>query len=563
MLPVILQMTAGISICLALTRDPTRSIVLAPLIGAIFLAAISPVVSPWSFVAVESALLLVGAVAIRRVRAGIRPSPIIIFLIYFIVVVINLLKEPYVASWMNPDEPIHLMRSKLYATTGSLPPDYPFLVHLIGGACYKLGGEWYLWYRVVLALLIPSEGALIYMIAEELGANPLMASLFYLFMNPSIIHLFEIGTYSNELLDPLILLDAYLLLRNMLAPAAIISLIIPISNTLGWIFLSCAGFLCLVMRSRRMLSLLPSAFWLLLPLSLGRVQFYASKMGDNVPLGVKLALIEGIPLDVWNFFGASFSLGLVGLLLRSSWEGRKRYSSFYALAVLLLVIIFALGSPSLCWRFILLLPPSLSISASCLIDRICSLTRSKAPLIIAVLLALSASPIRGATPYQDAIPFMYNICNEYKGVEMSSYGFSSSFPSVFGCSVARSAPLEDLLLNGSQLIIAKKSQLERVLVEKDPCFRVISSSSSVDLVDYSPRFHQSPMKGVYINRTFAMLPGGEDVIVTTAYGAVCDVVSRDPLVVRCPDLTIRRVIVFRPCYLPLLVELSGDTSNTG
>jgi len=146
---------------------------------------------------------------------------------------------------------------------------------------------------------------------------------------------------------------------------------------------------------------------------------------------------------------------------------------------------------------------------------------------------------------------------------MSSYGFSSSFPSVFGCSVVRSAPLEDLLLNGSQLIIAKKNQLERVLVEKDPCFRVISSSSSVDLVYYSPKFHQSPMEGVYINRTFAMLPGGEDVIVTTAYGAVCDVVSRDPLVVRCPDLTIRRVIVFRPCYLPLLVELSGDTSHPG
>jgi hypothetical protein len=86
---------------------------------------------------------------------------------------------------------------------------------------------------------------------------------------------------------------------------------------------------------------------------------------EDVPIGVKLAVIEGIPLDIWYFFGASFSLGIAGLLARSSWEKRRKYLSLYALFIFIVVIIFAAGSPSLCWRFLLLLPFPLSMTATC------------------------------------------------------------------------------------------------------------------------------------------------------------------------------------------------------
>ncbi|TDA41925.1 MAG: hypothetical protein DSO07_02010, partial [Thermoproteota archaeon] len=370
MLPVILQMTAGISILLFLTRDITKSVVLAPLVGAIFLSVVSPIVNTDSFVAIEIILLLTGVWAIRKADKKMDKFLLLIFIAYTLVVAVNLYKEPYVASWMNQDEPFHLMRSKLYATTGSLPLDYPFLVHMIGGACYKLGGEWYLWYRAVLALLIPSEGALIYMIARELDLNPAVASIFYLLMCPSLIHLFEIGTYSNLVLDSLILLDAYLLIRDKMLAASVISFLLPLSNTLSWIFIAYACIVYLIKRSKKILYLIPSFFWLVLPLSVNRVHSYALKVAENVPIGVKLAVIEGIPLDIWYFFGASFSLGIAGLLARSSWEKRRKYLSLYALFIFLVVIIFAAGSPSLCWRFLLLLPFPLSITATCLIERI-------------------------------------------------------------------------------------------------------------------------------------------------------------------------------------------------
>jgi len=564
MLPVILQMTAGISILLFLTRDITKSVVLAPLVGAIFLSVVSPIVNTDSFVAIEIILLLTGVWAIRKADKKMDKFLLLIFIAYTLVVAVNLYKEPYVASWMNQDEPFHLMRSKLYATTGSLPLDYPFLVHMIGGACYKLGGEWYLWYRAVLALLIPSEGALIYMIARELDLNPVVASIFYLLMCPSLIHLFEIGTYSNIVLDSLILLDAYLLIRDKMLPASVISFLLPLSNTLSWIFIAYACIIYLIRRSRKILYLIPSFFWLVLPLSANRVHSYASKVVEDVPIGVKLAVIEGIPLDIWYFFGASFSLGIAGLLAKNSWEKRRKYLSFYALFILLVVIIFAAGSPSFCWRFILLLPFPLSMTATCLIERISLISmkirRFLSPAVL-ILLILAFPPVRGNTLYQDAIPFVHKVCNEYK-MNISSYGLSA-FPSVFECSVERTGALEDLLLDGSKFIITRKTQLERILVEKDPCIRVISSSSSADLIEYLPKGNQSRVEGIYLNNTTAILYLNEtDVIaVTTAYGAICRILNENPLIVKCPDLTIRRVIVFRKCLLPQPVELQGNPSS--
>jgi len=438
---------------------------------------------------------------------------------------------------------------------------------MIGGACYKLGGEWYLWYRAVLALLISSEGALIYMIARELDLNPVIASIFYLLMCPSLIHLFEIGTYSNLVLDSLILLDAYLLIRDKMLPASVISFLLPLSNTLSWIFIAYACIVYLIRRSRKIkiLYLIPSFFWLVLPLSASRVHSYASKVVEDVPIGVKLAVIEGIPLDIWYFFGASFSLGIAGLLARSSWEKRRKYLSFYALFIFIVVIIFAAGSPSLCWRFLLLLPFPLSMTATCLMERISLISmkikRFLSPAVL-ILLILAFPPIRGNTPYQDAIPFVHKVCNEYK-MNISSYGLSA-FPSVFGCSAERTGALEDLLLDGSKFIITRKTQLERILVEKDPCIRVISSSNSADLIEYLPKGNQSRVEGIYLNNTTAILYLNKtDVIaVTTAYGAVCKILNEDPLIVKCPDLTIKRVIVFRKCLLPQLVELQGN-SRTG
>jgi len=564
MLPVILQITAGISISLFLTKDITKSIALAPLIGAIFLAAVSPIISIDSFVAIEFTFLLAGVWAIKKTNKKVDKFLLLIFIAYTLVVAVNLYKEPYVASWMNQDEPIHLMRSKLYATTSSLPLDYPPLVHMIGGACYKLGGEWYLWYRAVLALLIPSEGALIYMIARELDLNPAVASIFYLLMCPSLIHLFEIGTYSNLVLDPLILLDAYLLIRDKMLPASVISFLLPLSNTLSWIFIAYACIVYLIMRSRKILYLIPSFFWLVFPLSASRVHSYASKVAENVPIGVKLAVIEGIPLDIWYFFGASFSLGIAGLLARSSWEKRRKYLSFYALFIFIVVIIFAAGSPSLCWRFILLLPFPLSMTATCLMERISLISmkikRFLSPAVL-ILLILAFPPVRGNTPYQDAIPFVHKVCNEYK-MNVSSYGLSA-FPSVFGCSAERTGALEDLLLDGSKFIITRKTQLERILVERDPCIRIISSSSSADLIEYLPKGNQSRIEGIYLDNTTAILYLNETdaIAVTTAYGAVCKILNEDPLIVKCPDLTIRRVIVFRKCLLPQLVELQENSSG--
>ena len=556
MLSAILQITAGFSICLALTKDFTKSVALAPLIGAIFLAAVSPIIDVRVFVVMELFLLLVVAKAVGKIKAEVKKSLLLIFIIYVIVVAANLYSEPYVASWFNQDEPFHLMNSKLYAVNGTLHLDYPFLVHMIGGACYKLDEEWYFWYRVVLALLIPSEGALIYMIAEELKLNPVIVSLFYLLMNPSIIHLFEIGTYSNELLDPLILLDLYLLLRDRILPASLISFIIPISNTIGWIFLAYIGAISLITRSKRILSVLPSAIWLFLPLSVGRAQTYAS-LSDVVPLSVKLILLGNIPLDIWSFFGASFSLGFVGLFLRNSWEEKRKFLSLYAVVIFSVLAFFAIRKPSLCWRFILLLPPSLSISASCLLDKLCSLTRvQKLAFLILVLILPTSPPMKGTTPYQDNIPFVYNICKEYKGVNISSYGVSS-FPSVFGCSVVRIAALEDLLLDGSRLIITRKTELERIIVEKDECIRVISSSKSADLIEYIPRWNQS-VEGIYMGDSLALVSSRDAIVVTTVNGAICKVVKEDPLVVKCPYLDIRKVIVFRSCYLPQLVELKDN-----
>ncbi|MGC8933412.1 MAG: hypothetical protein ACP5LQ_09050, partial [Candidatus Methanodesulfokora sp.] len=538
MLPVILQITAGITICLILTRNLIKSVVISPLTGAIFLAAVSPVINVEVFVVIEGLLILTAILAIRRAEIKMERNLIMIFIFYLAIMAVNLYKEPYVASWFNQDEPFHLMRSKLYAMTGSPSLDYPFLVHLIGGSCYKLGGEWYLWYRTVLALLIPSEGALIYMIAEELRVNPVLASFFYLLMNPSMIHLFEIGTYSNELLDALILLDAYLLIRGMMAQAAIVSLMIPISNSLGWIFIAYACLVSLLMRSKRILSLIPSIIWLFLPLSAGRIQTYAAKAEEGIPLGVKLAVIEGIPLEIWSFFGASFSLGIAGLLARSSWERKRRYASLYALFISFVVIVFAVGSPSLCWRFILLLPFPLSITAACLMERFNllagGLMRLASPAVL-LLLLLASPPLRGNTPYQDGIPFIDRICKEHRDVNISTYG-ASSFPSVFGCSVFKSAALEDLLLNGSSPILTRKTQLERLLVEKDPCIKVISSSGSFDLIEYRPEGHQRAA-GLYMNSSFALIYLNADVIaVTTAYGALCSLL--DPLAARCPDLTV-------------------------
>jgi hypothetical protein len=174
---------------------------------------------------------------------------------------------------------------------------------------------------------------------------------------------------------------------------------------------------------------------------------------------------------------------------------------------------------------------------------------------------LAFPPVRGNTLYQDAIPFVHKVCNEYK-MNISSYGLSA-FPSVFECSVERTGALEDLLLDGSKFIITRKTQLERILVEKDPCIRVISSSNSADLIEYLPKGNQSGVEGIYLNNTTAMLYLNEtDVIaVTTAYGAICKILNEDPLIVKCPDLTIRRVIVFRKCLLPQLVELQGNSSG--
>jgi len=564
MLPVILQITAGISISLFLTKDVAKSIALAPLLGAIFLAVVFPLMSIDSFVAIEIILLLAGVWAIRKADKKVDKFLLLIFIAYTLVVTVNLYKEPYVASWMNQDEPFHLMRSNLYATTGSLPLDYPPLVHMIGGTCYKLGGEWYLWYRAVLALLIPSEGALIYMIAREFDLNPVIASIFYLLMCPSLIHLFEIGTYSNLVLDPLILLDAYLLIRDKMLPASVISFLLPLSNTLSWIFVAYACIIYLIRRSKKIIYLIPSFFWLVLPLSASRVQSYASKVVEDVPIGVKLAVIEGIPLDIWYFFGASFSLGVAGLLARSSWEKRRKYLSFYSLFIFIVVIIFAAGNPSLCWRFLLLLPFPLSMTATCLIERInlisMKIKRFLSPAVL-VFLILAFPPVRGNTPYQDAIPFVHKVCNEYK-MNMSSYGLSA-FPSVFGCSVERAGALEDLLLDGSKFIITRKTQLERILVEKDPCIRIISSSSSADLIEYLPKGNQSRVEGIYLDNTTALLYLNETdvIVVTAAYGAVCKIFNEDPLIVKCPDLTIRRVIVFKKCLLPQFVELQENSGG--
>jgi hypothetical protein len=151
---------------------------------------------------------------------------------------------------------------------------------------------------------------------------------------------------------------------------------------------------------------------------------------------------------------------------------------------------------------------------------------------------LTSPPLRGNTPYQDGIPFIDRICKEHRDVNISTYG-ASSFPSVFGCSVFKSAALEDLLLNGSSPILTRKTQLERLLVEKDPCIKVISSSDSFDLIEYRPEGHQRAA-GLYVNNSFALIYLNEtDVIaVTTAYGALCSLL--DPLAVICPDLTIRK-----------------------
>jgi len=105
MLPVILQITAGISISIFLTKDVAKSIALAPLVGAIFLVVVSPLMSIDSFAAIEIILLLAGVWAIRKADKKVDKLLLLIFIAYTLVVTVNLYKEPYVASWMNQDEP--------------------------------------------------------------------------------------------------------------------------------------------------------------------------------------------------------------------------------------------------------------------------------------------------------------------------------------------------------------------------------------------------------------------------------------------------------------------------
>ncbi len=154
--------------------------------------------------------------------------------------------KPYFSNVANPDEYFHWRMSLSFIESLHIAKSYPFLVHIIGGICFVLGG--FFLFRLILLIFTFFLFLTFYIFIKDVFDKNVAfwSGIAYIFLfNSGFAHLFKIGTFANIIGDFFSILAVYVYYRcytnenqRILPLLGVISFLCYFSHILSMITLS-------------------------------------------------------------------------------------------------------------------------------------------------------------------------------------------------------------------------------------------------------------------------------------------------------------------------------------